>query len=1251
MPMGDAPNTTNVTNVTSNLTQQLAECLSDLAPHTAVGGHHEAVHHSNQADVVFAIFFCLFIGAGLHYMFKGTPLPYTVVLLIFGCIMGIIGTYNKFIDRFESIADIDPHLLLHVFLPVLIFESAFNLDYHVFMKSLPSIITIAVFGVGICTGLIGCLLRCFPYNLSWTMCMLLGCILSATDPVAVVALLRDLGASKTLATLIEGESLLNDGVAIVIFVVLKASVVEGVEITPQNALGQLCYVGMGGPVVGFVFGWFFNLLLGRVVNNDTVELILTLTAPYMTFYLAEVLFEVSGVLAVVVLGVYMSNMGLTLINSELHHFLEHFYELMAFIANTLIFILCGVVIGRKSLFNVTDVGWLMLLYVGMTFIRAGAILLLSPVLKRVGYGLTPREGLVLVWGGLRGSLGLALALVLKLEMAGDDGLGDLSLFFIGGIVVLTLVVNGTTTGPLLRVLGMTAMSVQRALMIRRSILHLRDETEKQLAKLQLDPFLSNANWQYVRSTIYTPMIPKKIIKVLEKAAEEKRAEAIAQRRRSTVGPVTDAPRQRRTSITDRVKQTVTRYTTRAPSNSQIEKEKVIFAAYKSWLTEEKKSYWNQFTKGVMSRDAYLKMNAIIDRKLDDCTKLVSFEDIVSSCKIPGYLQTAHDKLHNVCLLGNMTRSQLYARLLVTFDIAFSYLRAQKEVMQVIDTENAITSKHWQTVKRNVFQHYNWKILAKGIDQHVWTKPDSSKKRVSMVADKDVARVLLSESNEIQDEVKKYIGVLSDAYPDICIAIKSNLASQDILKVEKDCVMSMGMEGTLELEYGNILAKGVRKQVFHLNRKATLDRPLNNIELLSQIPWICGDGPEKRLLPHGFEKGIREITFHEGDWIFKKGSVGKGIYLINRGLAKIYRNGVVVSHYGPGTVMGEWEFLAGEEHDSFEAKAETYMYAIHFDRKYLDRLLNENLGMKEDLWEASLRAQSILLTKLQELADGFELDEHHEQIWAAKGSMKLLKEGEVEFISNDKMVLYCHGHCETIRDNNHLEVQLVSELPTCLESKIKHIGTLGHIGHVDKGHAELICGPVKLTCVVPETRIMIHEGNYTEGLMYMNLKGGRRRWQQWKRNSTTGEEGIHTVAQISSMMKQRRTLGQTRIGKAFFSFTKSTSKQKKIQELKLGAALADSNGPITSSVSMKTASRRVVPLNHDNSPPRKDTDVEIEAKSISILKGTARSSVSKDDLATPREIAFATRSIAGREDGEEIGLLEVDEKSSMKVGER
>ncbi|MCP4578823.1 MAG: hypothetical protein GY846_21300, partial [Deltaproteobacteria bacterium] len=162
----------------------------------------------------------------------------------------------------------------------------------------------------------------------WVTALVFGSLISATDPVAVVAILKELGVSKRLGTLIEGESLLNDGTAIVFFTVLFSVMKHGTGgLVASDVILKFLWVVTGGLATGFILSWIFSIWIGRTFNDPLIEISLTVVLGYLCMLIAEGMLQVSGVMALVVAGLYMGSVGRTRISPEVFHFLHHFWEL------------------------------------------------------------------------------------------------------------------------------------------------------------------------------------------------------------------------------------------------------------------------------------------------------------------------------------------------------------------------------------------------------------------------------------------------------------------------------------------------------------------------------------------------------------------------------------------------------------------------------------------------------------------------------------------------------------------------------------------------------------------------------------------------------------------------------------------------------------------------------------------------------------------------------------------------------------
>ncbi len=423
------------------------------------------MHHGPEFTVILIVVLALLIGAATRMISAKLRAPFTVLMLLIGLGLGVwmegsgAAGGHGLLSRLGAGADISSDLIIFVFLPALIFESAYGLEVHAFRKALGAISILAVPALMVCTGLTALLMTVLvPESWGWsfTAMLVFGVLISATDPVAVVALMRELGVSKRLATLIEGESLMNDGTAIVLFTVLV-----GVLATPgmsvdagSVALDFITVVG-GGLAVGFAFSLIASWWMGRTYNDPLVEITLTVVLCYAAMLVAEGMLHVSGVMAVVVTGLWMSGPGRTRISPEVGHFLHQFWEMLAYIANTLLFFLVGIVIGTNiEGAGLAELGLIVAAWAGIMTIRTAVTFAFRPLANlTLQNKISVPDACAASWGGLRGAVSIALALIVAHTEGVPDELASRMVIVTTGVVLLSLIINGTTMGALLRHFG------------------------------------------------------------------------------------------------------------------------------------------------------------------------------------------------------------------------------------------------------------------------------------------------------------------------------------------------------------------------------------------------------------------------------------------------------------------------------------------------------------------------------------------------------------------------------------------------------------------------------------------------------------------------------------------------------------------------------------------------------------------------------------------------------------------------------
>ncbi len=365
-------------------------------------------------------------------------LPYTVALVLVGLLIAI----RRPVDM-----EVTPELILFLFVPPLLFEAAFHLDVRLLRDALPSILMLAVPGVLLSTLVVGGGVV-LGTGLPFATAAVFGALIAAIDPVAVVALFRELGVPRRLATTVEGESLFNDGTAIVTFHIALAAAVSGV-FDPVGGVFDFLEVSLGGMAVGLALGWLTAQLMARL-DDPLISATLTTLLAYGAYLLAEQM-HVSGVLAVVVAGLLAGNLGATQTSPLTKSTIFTLWEYLAFLANSLVFLLIGLEVDLPQLW--ANLGPIAVAVVAVLVSRAVVVYGLSWLFS-LGRGRMRIQSSwqhVLFWGGLRGAISLALALSLPMSLPHRDML--LSMAF--GVLLFTLMGQGTTIQFLLKRLGLT----------------------------------------------------------------------------------------------------------------------------------------------------------------------------------------------------------------------------------------------------------------------------------------------------------------------------------------------------------------------------------------------------------------------------------------------------------------------------------------------------------------------------------------------------------------------------------------------------------------------------------------------------------------------------------------------------------------------------------------------------------------------------------------------------------------------------
>ena len=376
----------------------------------------------------------LVVSALISLITQRLKIPYTIGLVLAGLAVSIVGQ--------ALIRPISPEIILVLILPPILFEAVVRVNIQELRRALTPILILAVPGV-ILTALLAGGILALGATLPLPYAFVFGTLIAATDPVSILALFRSIGAPKRLLAVFEGESLLNDGTAIVLFKLMLVIALTG-QLNIGKAVLQFFLVAGGGMLVGAAIGVLFAFVLNRI-EHYIVETTLTIVLAYGAYLVGERFFGVSGVLSVVAAGLTVSYLSKPKLSPTSRIFVTNFWEYAAFIANSFIFLMIGV--QTKVQLLLQNMVWIMWSILAVLTARA----LVAWVLRFFRRGPVPYSwSIVLFWGGLRGTVSLALALSLSYDVEYREQIQAMTF----GVVLFSLIVQGSTISRLVNRLGL-----------------------------------------------------------------------------------------------------------------------------------------------------------------------------------------------------------------------------------------------------------------------------------------------------------------------------------------------------------------------------------------------------------------------------------------------------------------------------------------------------------------------------------------------------------------------------------------------------------------------------------------------------------------------------------------------------------------------------------------------------------------------------------------------------------------------------
>jgi CPA1 family monovalent cation:H+ antiporter len=431
------------------------------------------------ANATLAIFAMLGISSLAVFWAKRVRLPHTVFLVVIGLVLGLLAQFPIF--HFFNEFYLTPELLFYLLLPTLIFESAYNINARRIVEDTPIVLILAVFGLLISTVVIGAtlyfLLLWLGFTVPFILTLLFGALISATDPVAVLALFKEYGAPRRLSLIFEGESLFNDATAVALFLILLQVAEFGFHGFDTVLEGSITFISMmvGGAIFGVIVGGIFAKLVGLARENEIASITLTIVLAHVTFILAEIIshhvsigsfnLHLSPIIATTVAALLMGNYGRSKIHPRAEEFVEKLWGQLAFMSNSLIFILIGLLFVNIPTLDLTMIGVVVLTIFVVAIARAISIYPLVGLFNQC----TERSKIptawqhLLSWGSLRGALAVTMVLLIPDTLQFPNWNlpippKELLLSLTVGCIFATLFIKATTIQSFMRRLKLDALT-------------------------------------------------------------------------------------------------------------------------------------------------------------------------------------------------------------------------------------------------------------------------------------------------------------------------------------------------------------------------------------------------------------------------------------------------------------------------------------------------------------------------------------------------------------------------------------------------------------------------------------------------------------------------------------------------------------------------------------------------------------------------------------------------------------------------
>ena len=733
-----------------------------------------------------------------YYLKNHFSIPTLPSLLGIGIIIRAIAEYFGLVGTAATnMVDITYDAILLVFVPILIFECAFRMEWYTIKKELLQIIPLCTTVMLGCTILTALTLRyILIYENDWSDLLMLGLILNSTDNIVVDDLLKDIYASDNLEILIQGETLFNYATVFVIFQVFNAKDSASQSIANFT---QLCFGGFG---MGIITALAMSVIIKKLLNDFVQETNLIIVSIYLLFWVCEeTTLSVSGPMALVVFGLYISANGKNLISPRIEEELRYALSLLSRNASSVLLIIAGLIFGNSGIFEkdllyTKDYFSLFLIFPITYLIRAIVLLIHYPLLLKAGYGLTLKE-LAVVWiSGLKGVISVALTLLMyQSSTVTDEHFKYVVVYFGIGTAALSAVFGGIGTVIATRYLGLESLNDVQENMLIGVTSALVELGEKEISALENNKDLQLVDWDYVLDLAGpTPLV----ISILNK---------------SKVGQVV---------LLENAECDAKELLNRFASKFSLSKEALATEMRRRYLASLKSIYWEQVEEGLCHSNSSLILIDSCNRCLDMESRPMKDWQIVRKNSYNDSLIKAYSRLSKWPLIGHLFRRQLYKAIILAYDCANNFIKCHEETEKLIDEMEI-------DIDKNIFEN----VMS---EAHVQVKI-------------------------CEEFMTTYI---IDCYPEVLAEVQTKRCCKLLLYSQQELIEEVYEDGLIkEVEFLSLM-EAIESSIQAVTFKGIPKMPLVR-DILKYRFTACSPAEIELLLGKIIEKKFEpgEVLFHEG----------------------------------------------------------------------------------------------------------------------------------------------------------------------------------------------------------------------------------------------------------------------------------------------------------------------------------------------------------------------------------------------------